>query len=812
MLSRWPFRRQLRLVASVAALAALLAALPGIGMFFGYDRIAGQVLREDLPEFAEWTATMRALAEVHHDFITLVADAGRMENQAIYRTGSQFPDRLADLSRRVDRIALLDPAQGEAEVAEHQAMQTEVARYRANALTAVDMLNYNQPLSAARTLEAGLAFTNLNQLLAGHFQTKHQSIDERLQAQLNHFELAALLTGGGLIVSFVLMLLLIARIARQLDGNFSLIRETLHRLGSGRLDIPLGSPGDRADGAGEMARIADDLHRFRDALAQRDLSRQLMDAIFRHILEAVVVIGRDGRIQQVNPVTDRMFGHAPGSLIGQPVDVLMPAPHAEAHAGYLARYAAGGTPRILGVVQSLEGRMADGRRFPIRLAVNEVQVAGETLFVGVIIDMSEIVAREAALRQARDEAQAASRAKSDFLANMSHEIRTPMNGIIGMADLALDAEAEDERIDYLRIVKSSAESLLVIINDILDFSKIEAGKLTIEAVDYDLPGTLQAALAPLRAQIALKGLAFTLEIDDMVPPLVNGDPTRLRQVLLNLVSNALKFTPQGSIRVRVDCEAGADGLFLAVAVHDTGIGIPVEKRESIFEAFSQADTSTTRQYGGTGLGLSITRRLVQLMGGELTLESTPGTGSCFRFRLPLQMAADDEAPEPASAADQRGDEAAADAEAADAAGGPALDVLLVEDNPINQQLALRLLEKWGHRPVLAANGADAVAQVAAGKHFDLVLMDMQMPVMGGIEATHRIRGLEAARGLRPLRIVAMTANAMEGDRETCLAAGMDDYLSKPIDKAQLAARLAAAAPGPTATVAPSAPSAPAAVA
>jgi len=376
---------------------------------------------------------------------------------------------------------------------------------------------------------------------------------------------------------------------------------------------------------------------------------------------------------------------------------------------------------------------------------------------------------EKELKNAKEAAEAASKTKSEFLANMSHEIRTPMNGILGTLQLLQGSSLTDSQDEYVSIAYSSGEALLSLLNDILDFSKIEAGKLELEYIPFNLVSLVRELTVLLSQRASERKVELLSDLDEEIPSVIKGDSVRIRQILANLLTNAIKFTDDGTVTIKASVLDKTEKVVrLKIEVIDSGIGISEEAQRKLFNSFTQADGSTTRKYGGTGLGLAIVRQLVTLMRGRLGVDSEEGKGACFWIEIAFEI------PDEKIVSSQVEKQAV---ELADKLEG---HVLLVEDNPINQMIAKKMLEKIGLTYELVVNGEEAVARIKQPHEFKAVLMDCQMPVMDGYEATHAIRELEQKSSLEHMPVIAMTANAMEGDKDKCLQAGMDDYVAKPV--------------------------------
>lgn len=500
-------------------------------------------------------------------------------------------------------------------------------------------------------------------------------------------------------------------------------------------------------------------------------------AILETSADGIVTIDEHGTIDIFNSAASRLFGYSPEQVVGKNVSILMPEPYRSAHDHYLRRYLETGEGSIINIGREVEGLRSDGTIFPLHLSVGEGMTAEGRVFSGIVRDITDRRAAEAALSRAKEEAETANASKSEFLARMSHEIRTPLNAIIGMTHLALRTELTPKQRDYLVKSQNSAQVLLHLVNDTLDLSKIEAGRMKLENISFNPASIIRQVVETLAVTAEQKGLMISSIPSADLPTSVKGDPLRLNQILMNLVGNAIKFTDKGSITVlaseeRVfppDRTRSSGTVAVRFVVKDTGIGILEKDIPTIFESFSQADGSTSRRFGGTGLGLAISRKLITIMGGEISVESLPGKGSAFTFTLPFERDTasrlthyQETRPLPPPSARQG-------------------RILLVEDNPINLQLTQELLEAEGYGVTPAVNGAVAL-DIALREEFDLCLMDIQMPGINGIETTRRLRLLP---GWAEKPVVALTAHASAEHRESSLAGGMNGYITKPINPKEL---------------------------
>jgi len=762
--------------------------------------------------------------------------------------------------------------------------------------------------------------------------------EDTLTAELQSFRNRSLMLGVSLaLIALALAVIFSRRVTRPLTAMTEAVQDYEQ---SGQLE---GLPTKESDEIGVLARSFHNLlQRMNQAMTDQhnmattyQETSDRLQAIVNSAVDAIITIDRSGQILSFNHAAEVMFGYEEAQAIGENVALLMPASHAKQHDQYIDNYQSSGISKIIGIGRELTAVTKTGEEFPIHLAISEINLKEGVIYTGIIRDISAQKAAEKALIEGKEAAENAARYKSEFLASMSHEIRTPMNGVLGMLGLLKRSSLSKEQEHYAELARSSADSLLTIINDILDFSKVEAGKLELEILDFNLNSQLGEFTESISPKAQEKGLEVILDVTAVNRSMVRGDPGRIRQILTNLVGNAIKFTESGEIAIRAALEPGLQGkLRFQCSVSDTGIGIPSDKIDGLFDSFTQVDASTTRKFGGTGLGLSIVKQLCELMRGRVSVTSNENKGSCFSFEVELEessqsrdllpsvdirgskiLVVDDnstnravlrgqleswgaEVSEAESAKQalnlmeacagdaqeefqvafldmqmpdvdgmelgrliredfrfentklvmmtsmaRRGDaqrfadigfsayfpKPTTTSDLFDAlqvvmSGGEALDqakplvtshyvkelnteksqpiehkrwsksvrLLLVEDNHINQAVALGVLEDLGLHSDVAGNGIEALIAIKDAVDtapYHLILMDCQMPDMDGYEATRQIREGVAGERALDIPIIAMTANAMIGDREKCLQAGMNDYLSKPIDNDALEAKL-----------------------
>ncbi len=513
------------------------------------------------------------------------------------------------------------------------------------------------------------------------------------------------------------------------------------------------------------------------AEAARHASEARAQTILSSCIDGVITIGEAGRIQSVNPIAERMFGYSAREMIGQNVKMLMPACEGEKHDGYLERYLKTGEARIIGQGREVTALHKDGHEFPVELAVGETILPDGRVFVGFVRDLSERKRTQEELQYARTEAiaaQAANAAKSEFLANISHEIRTPMTAILGYTEELLDESAAfdawPEGRNALEVIGRNGNHLLEVINGILDLARLEAGRLEVEEGSVNPRDLIAEVCSMMRGRATEKGVELRMEFAGETPRAISTDPTRLRQILINLIGNAIKFTEQGSITVALRSlldETKSPSLEFEVT--DTGMGMNPEELSHIFAPFSQGDNSMSRNFGGTGLGLTICQRLSELMGAQLSVKSTPGSGSSFRLVLPIRSGAASLTSADVSTSEQ--------AQSGQLHGR----ILLAEDHLENQQLIQRVLTRWGLEVETASDGRRAVDKaleaLESGNPFGVILMDVQMPVMDGIEAVKQLR-----QQAYELPVIALTGHAMSHEKKRCLSAGFSGFATKPVDK------------------------------
>lgn len=719
----------------------------------------------------------------------LIEDLHKLENQII--TLHHLPSNKENIKQSLKESFHYYTAMEESKLELHRFITQVLDNYIGVAINAVEMATVDRNLSLQHMARADRFYTKAireyQSLVAKmrHHAYKELQITLVLSKKQSVWILACSLS------ALVVMLGLGLTLSQNLSRSIQLIIDTINRLARGEHDQPVATVQNL-----ELEGVGNSLEHFRKSLLelesetnQRKQAEEELRKLFRAVENShntIVITDLEGTIEYANPAFTTATGYSIEEVIGKNPRFLKSGLQDESVYSDLWDYLKHGKVWK----GELCNKRKDGTLYWESATISPIKDNNghTTHFVAVKDDITLQKQYKERLHRAKDAAEAASNAKSDFLANMSHEIRTPMNAIIGRTRLALGGKLDPAMKSHLDMISNSADNLLALINDILDFSKIEAGELTIENRPFDLLESIDSCLKTAQVLIDDKDnpleLKSTVEVD--VPRAVSGDALRFRQILLNLLSNSVKFTEKGNVHVFVKQLHNDDKSHqLEFTVQDTGVGINPDKREHIFDHFSQEDDSITRKFGGTGLGLTISRQLCQLMGGDIEVLSTPGKGSSFIFSLSLQPCDEEKLTVKVRAADAVQIEI------------PPLSVLLVEDNETNRTVARMVLEAGKHQITEAHDGLQAL-DLLSRQDFDVVLMDVQMPVMDGLTSTRIIRMAERGDQIegvdeklasklnshlsgRHTPIIALTANALVGDRDICLSAGMDDYLAKPFD-------------------------------
>ena len=515
---------------------------------------------------------------------------------------------------------------------------------------------------------------------------------------------------------------------------------------------------------------------------------------FRTITEsmqdAIIIVNEKEQISLVNSAACMMFGYTNDEMLaGKLHDLIVPERYLNSFIKGYQAFVTTGKGLVVGRTIEIEAVRKNGRLFPVEVSISATELDGRWHAIGIIRDISERRDAERKIIEASEAAQNASRTKSEFLANMSHEIRTPLNSILGTTDLMAETDMNAEQKKHIELMRSSGRSLLTLVNNILDISRIEAGRVVLESIPFNIRDTFSKVIDTFVLRAEKKNLKLSCEIADDVPVYLRGDPNRLMQIIINLLGNSIKFTESGTIRVLVgNSDISKDKVVIKFDVVDSGIGIPPAKLESIFNSFTQADTSITRKFGGTGLGLTISKELVHLMNGEISVASQPGRGSTFSFTAVFDILHDNE------------NESPAEKENLPVELRKNLKILLVDDSPDNRFLIKAFLKKESCIIHEATNGTEAVENFNREK-WDVILMDMQMPVMDGYAATRKIREIESEKQLEPTPVVALTAHSINTEIKKCLDAGCDVHLAKPVSKNALISLIGEITPGVDSTAA-----------